>query len=335
MTSKNVKEYDFSADTKAGLLVCAGGFEDRAVAFVKRLKKTRCSIEHSLLIQYKSQKQDNEPNYLTLHERLPKLLGKLSKRVSVHSNTPIASCGKIRERIAKISERIEHKTALVDISGMTHLWALATIHACIACNFRVTVIYTEARSYFPLKRDENKLLRAWKKQNYEICGEYLQSLALLHIHILPQFSGNFRPGKQTCLMVFAGYEPNRIQGLVDDYAPGRLIVLYGKSPRPELGWRTHLSRELHKELFSRWYIRETDISTLEVRDTLTKLEDEFAVVQGEYDVAIAPQCSKMQAVASYLFWRKHPEVQLVFTTPVRFNPRRYSKRARRTYKYDI
>ena len=163
----------------------------------------------------------------------------------------------------------------------------------------------------------------------------MQSTALKAIHILPEFGGNYRPGHKTCLIVFAGHEPNRIEGLVDDYAPARLIVLYGRSPHQEFQWRTRLSKDLHTDLFSKWHLREIEISTLRLDETLATLEAEFQVIREHYDVAITPMGSKMQALAVYIFWRRHPEIQLVFTTPIKFNPHRYSHQSRRTFIYKI
>ncbi|MDP3048161.1 MAG: hypothetical protein Q8N12_01875 [Thermodesulfovibrionales bacterium] len=334
-TENKIKEFNFSLNTQYGLFVCAGGFEERSITFVSKVKKTQFETQASLLVQYLSQQNDNAPNFKILKDKLTNLIGKEPEMVSVHSDRPIQSFEEIKNKIGKIVGDLKKNTALIDISGMTHLWAIATIHACLSCGMHTYVTFTEAMWYYPLKSDYHKLIRAWRHQDYDISSEYLQSKALKSIHIAPEFGGNFRPGRQTCLMIFAGYEPNRIQGLVDQYAPGRLIVFYGKSPHKELHWRTNLSKELHKNLFSNWYLRETEISTLQVDEILVKLEEEFQIIKEQFDVAIAPQCSKMQALASYLFWRRHPEVQLIFTTPVSFNPKRYSRGARRTFIYEI
>lgn len=335
MTENKIKEYDFSLKAHYGLFVCAGGFEDRSKAFVSRIRASRFKIQDSLIIQYLSQQQDNEPNFKSLFDKLTKITGKKPETVLVHANTPIQSFEQIKAKVQRLVGKVRNNTAVIDISGMTHLWAIATIHACLSCGLHTYVTFTEARWYYPLKSDYHKLVKAWRTQDYEITSEYLQSKALKSIHIAPEFGGNFRPGRQTCLIILVGYEPNRVQGLVDQYAPGRLIVLYGKSPHKELHWRTNLSNELHKNLFSNWYLRETEISTLQVDKILVKLEKEFQIIKEQFDVAIAPQCSKMQALASYLFWRRHPEVQLIFTTPVSFNPKRYSRGARRTFVYEI
>jgi len=335
MSNNKVREFDFSSHIAVGLFVGAGGFENRAVSFVKRLRKSRLKVEESLLLQYDSQREDNEPNLNRLRLRLMEIVGREPQKVSIHADKPIKSSGEIKRRVEEIAASIIERTAIVDISGMTHLWALSAIHACLSCGFQTSVVCTEAKGYFPPKGDQRKVVRAWRDHQYDIAAKYLQSAGLKAVHILPEFGGNFRPGRPTCLVVFVGYEPNRVEGLVDAYAPGALIVLYGKSPHRHLHWRTKLSKDLHKALFSQWYVRETEISTLEVNEILGELEEEFEVIQEQYDIAIAPQCSKMQALASYLFWRRHPEVQLVFTSPVRFNPDRYSHGAKKTFIYEI
>jgi hypothetical protein len=335
MIRNGPKEFDFDSLTTAGLIIGVGGFEDRSITFFKRLKRTHCSIEHPLLLHYRSQATDNEENHLRLMLKIKQLTGKRPTLIPIHAEHPIQSSVKIEETIKALASQVENRTAIIDISGMTHLWALTTIHSCVSNGFYTKVVYTEARSYFPTQRMYNTLVRAWKSREYEVAAKYFQSSGLKAIHIQPDFAGNFRPGAQTCLMVFVGYEPNRIQGLVDIYAPGAMIVFYGKSPHNGLQWRTDLSRSLHEEMFSQWKVRRTELSTLNVNDILDKLEDEFKIIREHYDVAIAPQCSKMQALASYLFWRRHPEIQLLFTSPVRFNPNHYSKGSGRTFIHEV
>ena len=219
----------------------------------------------------------------------------------------------------------------MDISGMTHLWAVSAVHACLGCGLRTAVVYTEAASYYPHRSVERRLVRAWRTGDIETAAQYLQSQALGGVHILPAFSGNFRAGRQTCLMLFAGYEPNRAQGLVESYGPSAVIVFYGVSPHRRMQWRTGLSRRLHEGLFERWYTRESELSTFRVDEIAAKLQQEAEAIQDQYDIAISPLCSKMQGMGIYQFWRAHPATQLVFSSPVRFNPSRYSKGVGRTY----
>jgi hypothetical protein len=330
--------YSFSDRTETGLVVAAGGFEDRARSFLKKTARARFSAERGVLLRYESQRLDNEPNFLANWDRMMSLVSAGSEGmecVPVSSDTPIQSCGLIRACIEQVAETLSNRAAIIDISGMTHLWALSAIHDCVSCGLRTEVVYTEAKSYRPLRSEWRTMQHALRSGKDQVVFQALQSASLKAVHILPEFGGNFRPGRQTCLIIFAGYEPNRLQGLVDDYSPGRLIVLFGRSPNRSLGWRTELARNLHQELFRTWYKREAEVSTLDVASILETLENEFAVIGEQFDVSIAPHCSKMQGVAAYLFWRRHPEVQLVFTSPVMFHRDHYSHGSGMTYTYLI
>lgn len=329
-------EFDFTSNVSAGLVVCAGGFEQRARGFVSRLRTTRFSTESCLLLRYGNDPaEENEANYRRLRDRLRFLCSTVIDTVPFNDGNSVQGGQDVQRKIHEACAHLDARCAFIDISAMTHLLAASSVHACLSCGLRTTVVYTEAKSYFPTKEMRQQVVRAWRTKNYDVARRFLQSAGLKAVQILPDFSGNFRPGHQTCLVVFAGHEPNRVEGLVDDYAPGALIVLYGVSPHSNLRWRTELSKDLHAELFSQWLVRKREVSTLRIDEILGSLETEFGTIRHQYDVAIAPQCSKMQAIASYLFWRRHPEVQLIFTSPVNFNPARYSHGTGRTFQYEI
>lgn len=318
-----------------GLLVCCGGFEDRALTFAKRLRKVGATADSIAILHYESQREDNERHYERLQALLKGISPKDVEPVHVDASKPVISYEHIRERILEESASLGIRKVTVDVSAMTHMWALGVIHCCVAEGFDVDVVYTEANRYFPLRKDAKPLRDAWHDKDYEKAEEFLQSAALMAVHILPDFAGNFRPGHPNCLVVFAGYEPNRLEGLVDSYAPAALVVLYGMSPRPEHKWRTELSKTLHEKMFANWPRREDVCSTLSPEKALEKLEEIFCVVGHKYDLAISPHCSKMQGVASYVFWRRHPETQLIFTSPVRFKPSQYSKGEKDVYIYRL
>jgi hypothetical protein len=335
MKNSSPAEFDFSTKITPSLLVCAGGFEDRAVSFPARFADAGYHSENSILLHYESQRTENEPNYRRIKSYVDGLTLKKRHTVVVTSDNPIRSHLRIKHVIEDIALRTDDRTALVDISGMTNLLALAALHACLSSGLRTTVVYTEAERYFPSKEESEQLVRAWKEGRFDVASKYLQSSGLRAVHIPPDFAGNFRPGRNVCLMIFVGYEPNRIEGLVEEYAPGSIIAFYGRSPHKRLRWRIQLSQDLHEGLFKRWYVRSSKTSTLLVDEIVAILTEEFKIIQEQYDVAIVPQCSKMQAVAAYLFWRRHPEVQLVFTSPVSFKPKRYSEGSGRTFMYKI
>ncbi len=327
--------FEFGNQPIGGLLVCAGGFEERSLTFLKRLRRPQAAFDDCVVLRYESQQGDNEANYHHLRAQLSRLGMSNPHVVPITSDNAVLSATQIRECIRAVTSALQRRCAYVDVSAMTHLWATVAIHASLSCALATNVIYTEAERYSPSENEMPDVVSAWAERRYEDAARFLQSKGLKEAHILPEFGGNFRPGRAACLVVFVGYEPNRIEGLVDAYAPGALIVLYGVSPHGRLKWRTDLSKDLHRDLFLRWKTREAEVSTLLVDEVRTRLEEEFDVIRAQYDVAITPQCSKMQALAAYLFWRDHPEVQLLFTSPVHFSPERYSHGAGETWVYAI
>jgi hypothetical protein len=327
-------QYDFHNPIKGGVLISAGGFEERATTFLRHLRSDS-ELQMSILLRYRSQQRDNDANFKFAKRRLTSLLGRIPDVVDVHGARPHEAYDAINATVRKLAPKLNHRSAIVDISGMTQFLAVCTVHSCFLAGLSVRLVYTEAQSYFPVARESRAVLRAWKSQDFKRAALYLQSEALRSIHILPEFAGTFGRLGQSCLILFAGYEPNRVEGLVQFYAPDRLIVCYGRSPHERLRWRTNLSKELHKNLFADQHLREIEVSTLNLEEIMALLESEFNLLHEHYDMAIAPQCAKMQAIASYLFWRSHPEIQLVFTSPVRFNPKHYSSRAGHTFWCDL
>jgi hypothetical protein len=333
--SSRLVEYAFDEPTPPGLFICAGGFEARALSFIRGLTRPQFRFAASLVLCYENQFPENQKNLSYILDRLRYLHGATPEVVGVNSKKPNQTLRALRETVLTASAKLRYQAVVIDISGMSQMLALCSIHACFSAGLPVTIVYTEARSYFPTKPEGEKLIRAWNDQNFEVAARYLQSQGLKSIHILSEFAGSFRPTKPTCLMVFLGYEPNRIEGLIDRYAPDRLVALYGRSPHERFRWRTTLSKRLHEPLLENVPVRKREVSTLEVDEIVSALEAEFDVLHEFYEIAIAPQCSKMQAVATYLFWLQHPEVQLVFTSPVRFNPEHYSRGSSKTFVYEL
>jgi hypothetical protein len=330
-----LKNFNFEETFDVGLTIVAGGFEDRTLTFGNNLRKDKFHTEKILILHYISQLEANEGNYSKLKDALQNKLSQFPNDIHVSSDSRIKSCIEIKNKIIEASSNLTNRNVIIDISGMAHLWALTAIHACRRLNLKISIIYTEAKYYFPMKQEKEELLTAWHNRDRDTSGKYLQSSYLKSVDIVPEFDGNLRTGKPTCLIIFAGYEPNRIDGLIDKYAPSRIIVIYGKSPHQELEWRTQLSKELHKDILSKWGKREFEVSTMDLKEIISLLEHEYSVIQNEYDVIVSPHCSKLQGLATYLFWLRHPEVQLVFTTPGKFNPDHYSKGNKGTFIYEL
>lgn len=330
---------DFFKDKKDSLYICAGGFEDRTLGTVKQLKGK--SFAHSLIFEYTTQKEDNEPNLQTLKNYLKELSDKGPLISDADPDNPLTTQQNLVERLKGIpKEKITH--VFIDISGMTNALILQTLSDVnkLFWDKNLYVLYTEAENYYPIKEEEEKIYKIIKDEddeNIEKFGITFSSSGAKETFILPDFKGKFKDYLPICLIFFVGYEPIRSKGLIEQYCPNLVIVCYGESPHNKFKWRADFSRKIHKDVFENYphidskNIIKEDFSTFEIADILEKLGKIYTTFYEDYNICITPQCSKLQSVATYLFTLTHPDVQILFCLPGSFNPERYSKEIGNSY----
>jgi len=330
-----IAEFDFTSEASYGIFIAAGGFEERVLTFVHRVNVPKFSIEQAILLRYVTQREDNEPNFNRLVAQVEKFTDNI-EIIDADIHNPDKFLRELVGKIHYVSTSLIGRSAVIDISGMADVLICCCLRAADINLLQTSVVYTEASDYYPREPEWNDVIDVVKNRNFTGMAKFLQTAGIEDIQIPTDFKGNNRPGYKACLFMMVGYEPNRVQGLVDDYAPNAIVIFYGKSPHERLHGRQWLSINLHKHIFDGWRYREREnISTIEVENILDILETEYQTLRSEYDVGIASQCSKMQTVASYLFWKQHPEIQLIFTTPVKWERERYSLGEGRTFKFNL
>ena len=333
----SITQFDFTKKHQTNLLITAGGFEKRALSFARRIRKSRFIVDATLVFQYKTQEKDNAPNYSLLLKRLVTELRYPEPRiVEVDVELPDILMANMESKLSQIQNEQRIDNAVVDISGMAQVLICCVLGVLQKFNIRAKIVYTEAESYHPKESEWEAIKGAVKEGEFAVIAKYLRTAGLRDIQIPTKFKGNFRPGKKTCLFVLPGYEPNRVQGLLDEYAPNAIVAFYGRPPKSNILGRQQLSIDLHQKAFEGWRLKTVrDVSTLDVENILEHFETVYSALREEYDVGIVSQCSKMQTVASYLFWRLNPELQLLFTSAVKISYRRYSRGEGVTFQYDI
>lgn len=331
---------NFIKDKINSLYICAGGFEDRTLGIIKQLKAK--SFIYSLVFEYTSQKEDNDRNFQTLRDSL-KILS---------DNTPIISPAdldnslKTQQNLRAKLKTVDNKKisqVFIDISGMTNSLILQTLLDVNRFFYDkdIYIFYTEAESYYPDRNEEKNIYEIIKKKDIAKFGTIFSSAGAKETFILPDFNGKFNDYLPICLIFFVGYEPIRSKGLIEQYCPRLIVVCYGESPHNNLKWRTAFSRTIHNEVFKTYEhidgkeINGEDFSTFDITDIVKKLENIYKVLYEDYNICITPQCSKLQAVATYIFTLTHPDVQVLFCLPGYFNPQRYSKGIGSSYVFNL
>lgn len=356
------------AGCKGSLYICAAGFEDRARGIAEALTRTNgrifryCNVmeyrSHSALQQNQKSSfmesrrssflEKNKENLDLLQSTLRNLSANLLENTVIDIDNMLMTKQNLEKTLRDIPDE-EIDTIFVDISGMANFLILLTLHRVRAlfCNKQIFVLYSEARNYFPQKQEAPEIIRVAKSRDEKDIVKMSQLLGASgarETFILPDFKGYFREDFPTCLFFFVGYEPSRAIGLLDGYRPNRVVACYGVSPHERFGWRTEFSKELHHSLkvFKQYDSSNAEVSTFKVSEIVSKLEEIYVsadlkgnVLYESYNIAVTPQCSKLQTVATYLFCQAHPDVQVVFCLPGSFNPNRYSKGIGKKWSYKI
>ncbi len=342
---------DLIADKKNSLYICAAGFEDRVKGIVENLKEINGKVfKYSVILEYYSsisykqtQKkkeflEKNKENLYFLQNSLRNLSANMLENIIIDIDSIVRTDDNFRNMLIDIPVP-EIDSIFIDISGMANFLILLTLYQTskIFHNKEIFVLYTEAQNYFPQKDEKDEILQlaeARTESSIMKLGELLGASGARETMILPYFKGYFKEDFPICLIFFVGYEPSRAIGLLDAYRPNIVITCYGVSPHEHFKWRTEFSKRLHTKLkvFEQYTYSDIKISTFNIEEIISKLEDiyisadlEGKILYENYNIAITPQCSKLQTMATYLFCQSHPDVQVVFCLPGLFNPKRYSE----------
>lgn len=298
---------------EANVLILAAGFEDRSIGYIYKIGVKK--YKYCILLHFEYGIDRNKNDY----DRFQDTLIASNPSLKIHELT--IKKGKPHDYYCHIYKKISSLPAIkgkihIDISGMPTYAICGTLLAArsIAPTQGQVVIYTAATNYFPTK-DEYKKLKSEQVDGVEFLPKSM-ALEMSEALILDQFSGHRSQDGHCCLAIFTGYDVFRTSGLIESFNPSKLILLFGKPGEKDLEWRLDLSKQLHNRFES---VRKTAIetvSTLDPQQSLDALEEYYNYLYEDYDLTISSVCSKMQTVASFLFWERYKEVQLVFPLPI-------------------
>ena len=275
----NIKEFnlEFIEERSNSFYICAGGFEDRSRAIVENLKNNGgIFFKYSLILKYSIQEEDNKPNLEFIQDNLPKITLNLLENTIVNIDDIYQTINGIIEAFKKIPQE-DIKTVFIDISGMANSLILLIINQAKKAFFgkEIIILYAEANIYYPAQDEIDEILKLMESdedQDILKLGDKLGTSGAREVIILPDFKGYFAENKPICLIFFAGYEPSRAAGLLDDYRPNMVIVCYGVPPYKKFKWRTKFSKQLHKKLLKEFEHVEKDISTFYISDIVNELD---------------------------------------------------------------
>lgn len=314
---------------RADVFIFAAGFEARA----RRVPLAVSAVKKVVVVAYRGGPNENDESYQLAFDRFGKTKGFEVCELNLSHAESFEQ--RFEESLRTITE-LESGELVMDISGMPN-FAICIAVAKIRQVFpavQLRLLYTEAEEYFPTKKDYEKLKQRSIRRPTDLMPDYLSTKAVT-MFMPSLFSGVTLGQNDTCLMVFAGYEPHRTNCAIEALNPSKLVLIYSEPGRPDLEWRYDLSRLMHRGIDDQVKKTEEKSSTSEVDDNLALILRYYEYLYDDHTIAVCPINSKVQSVAAALAWETYPDIQLNFPIPAQYLPQQFTVSWRRTFMIDL
>lgn len=282
------------------LFICCASFEKRCLSSILGMGigyRTRFAIifvheEHL----YRKDVEDN----------LYKLRGELGKRTS--DGVFVISCRRDNpsEGISQLKniwkqckpKNPEEPFITIDISGFTKIYLLEILHYVVAeLNLGIPRILHTTQTYLP-----TKLTRGVEQ-----------------ITTIPNFFGRISLEKQTVLVLFLGFEPERSLMVWKHFNPVKTLALITNPPRQDNPNYLKYAEKNNAHLLSQPAVEVRNVPADNPYAVRKLLETIYNEIKGPFNMVIGPFGTKPQAVGVFLFCLDHPAVQVVYSFPIEYS----------------
>lgn len=297
-------------------IIMAAGFEDRAFKILDEGRFRSNSV--CILLRFRNGVEGNGIMFKKYFSRASEVFGPDNVfTVDLPSDEPSFLSKNLFECLRENGSQVND--IAVDVSGMP-AHAICQVLRCVR-EFRPdekqSILYTAAKEYLPHKRDCVDILA--RKNTIDLMPDSL-ALEMSENLLLDEFRGYRSENARSFLAIFAGFEVHRSAGVIDAINPSMLLLMYGQPGEKQNAWRIELSKILHEKFETGRRAAKEEVSTLQIRESINILEEYYHFMIDDYDMILSPVGSKMQTVASYLFWEQYGEIQLTFPIPIGYNP---------------
>lgn len=313
-------------------LIIAAGFEDRCTSFLNRLKEASIKVRHCTILDYPKTKL-NEPRRSEL----------ISCAKSICEDTKIIGMTEYGEIDYNWGEYASCRSVILDVTGLDRVAMFSILKYLEDNHVAFDIAYTEAKEYYPLLKEYREYKRESRDSSFfgyldKEMKEYAYSYNCEVVQ--PKaFSGKLEPGKPFMLVAFLAFKRARLQVILQKLEFERKLFLISDPVRNDLRWRKEFMEVANWDLLQRSASEVITVQTLYPQAIANWFEERLYVESRDYaryNVVIAPLGSKMQTLGSYLFWRKHQDVSVVFSHPNSYFPDKFSSGFRDSFvvKYE-
>jgi hypothetical protein len=305
------------------VLIHAPGFEDRTLAFATRLLPSPDS-GGAILLDYLPRNSDNR--LLAVKDALS------ASQIEVTAADVIEYSrfdpGDFETRLQARLVVLAASRVTIDISTMSKLEIMLTLHVCYSLGLEVRLFYGEAESYAPSQQQFDEA-----RQQSKVHQPTLQIFTGIHgVVRVDSLASVAMQGQPTAALVFMSFNDALTQVLLNTVYPSRLFLINGRPPMHT--WREEATAWIHDQVRREWTednpvnsptsggvaLPKRVVSTLDYRETVWLLLQLYWQLSTNHRILLAPAGSKLQAVGCYLVKALHPDIHIEYPSPDGFFP---------------
>jgi len=293
------------------IFICCASFENRCLAAANKMG-TNFRVRFSVIFVI------DEPRHQTLVDtNLYKLQNLLSRRtaegvfvIRCLRDDPVDGMNQLKGIWSRCHPKDKDEPFVnVDISGFTKIYLLGLMHYLVAeLNLGFPRILHTTQTYAPSRLTQG----------------------VEQIATVANFFGSISLEKETILVLFLGFEPERSLAVWKHFNPTRTIALV-TTPRENNAEYLKYAEKNNVYLLSQpsVEVRNTPADNpYGVRTVLEAIQDE---TKGSYNMVVGPFGTKPQTVGVFLFWLEHPKAQIVYSFPVEYTKSYLKRKTGPTY----
>ncbi len=209
---------------------------------------------------------------------------------------------------------------------MSKLQIMLVLNCCKKEEFKLKILYCEAKSYKPAKEEFEA-----SKQKKKVHQPSLQIFTGVHGVIrVKSLSSVSMQGQPSAAILFMSFNDILTQVFLNSVYPGRLFLINGKPPVHK--WREEATAWIHDRVRREWiednplewnkelsmHLPKRSVSTLYYKETVELLLNLYWKLSTENRILLAPSGSKMQTVGCFLVKALHPDIHIEYSAPEGF-----------------
>jgi hypothetical protein len=288
------------------LFICCASFEERCLSSTAIMGMdflTKFAV--IFVVEEPLYKKQVEHNMFRLQTELRKRATEGIFIISCQRSNPLEGISQMEDVLKQCNLSASGGPFItVDISGFTKIYLLELLnYLVIEKNLGIPRLLHTTQRYLP-----TRLTRGIEQ-----------------ITTIPNFFGSPSMDKETALVLFLGFEPERALAVWKQYNPARTIALITNPPRGGNPDYLKYAQQNNAELLER--------SSVEVREVMADnpyavkavLEAVHEEIKDSFNMVIGPFGTKPQVVGVFLFCMEHRKVQVIYSFPATYT-RSYLRR---------